>query len=967
MDVLKPLRPVICVAAGLINSEQSRQVVRLPGKTEGRPLQLLERDAQLAQLTALMATAAQGQGACALVLGEAGIGKTALVRAFAETAAKSADLLWGGCEALFTPRPLGPIVDMAEALPPSLATRVNEGHTYNGLYPALLTYLRERARPTLLVIDDAHWADEATLDCIKYLGRRIAGTRALLIVTARNDELGVDHPLRRVIGELPAPSTRRIELAPLSRDAVDRLAHAAGRSATVLQRLSGGNPFYLTELLAPDGAEVPASVRDAVLARVAHLSGGARLVVELVAVEPARLERSLVAACLPDPLEADAAINEALGCGVLRVDADWLAFRHEIARQSVESFLNLRRRVELHAQVLRRLQETPNHHASLSRQVHHAHGAGLREQVAALAPQAAAQAARVGAHREAASLYRLALGSAAGTADPASIDVPALLEAAAREVQLVDALEEAIGLREQALRLRQKHGQHGDNAQRIGANLRLLSVLHAQLTGRKGESRRYAEAAVEMLEPLGPGGELAKAYATLAHAHYIRSEYDRAIALAQRAAAMAEQLGDRAARVLALNALGSARICRVADASARAQVECALALAIDSGFEGLAADIFISLQTLAFNHHDHLYSLDVGARGIAYCEARDLDGPAARLRWGRAHSLLQLGRWDEGEREYAACLSFASAASPIRETARYALHRQAARRGHAIALGAQMQIPAAHAGATGVAAIDDYWCRAQSAPHDLAIEFRVPAIAAACVEAAWLRGDHAAAVEVARLGLDEALRTKNHRLAGPLLVWLRRLGAEVPHFAGTLPPAAALELAGDRTGAAGAWEQLQVPYEQALVLVFGDAEQTRAALRLFEQLGARRAASVARARLRASGARAGTMQSGPRQTTQQDPFSLTLRERQVFELVVAGLSNETIARRLHRSERTIEHHVSAVLAKVGVRSRTELIARVSREALAAHSDKEFVSRPARSTSQDSNIQKRSLRAAIATR
>jgi DNA-binding CsgD family transcriptional regulator len=273
--------------------------------------------------------------------------------------------------------------------------------------------------------------------------------------------------------------------------------------------------------------------------------------------------------------------------------------------------------------------------------------------------------------------------------------------------------------------------------------------------------------------------------------------------------------------------------------------------------------------------------------------------------------------------------------APVRETARFALHRQAVRRGHAIAIGADKQIPDACSGSVGIRTIDAYWIRLQAELHDLPIEFRVPAIAAACAEAAWLRGDHAAAVEAARTGLDEALRTKNDRLAGPLLVWLQRLGADVPNIDGSFLPAAALELAGDRAGSARVWEAQKVPYEQALALVFGDAGQTRMALRLFEQLGAQRAVSIARARLHALGERGGVLAPGPRRSTRQDPYGLTLCERKVTELVVQGLSNEAIARRLQRSERTVEHHVSAVLAKIGVKSRAELIARVVRGARVA--------------------------------
>lgn len=859
-------------------------------------MQLLERSNHLAQLAALFDEAVHGRGACAVVSGEAGIGKTALVRAFTESLQTSADILWGGCEALFAPRPLGPIVDMAEKLPPGLAASILAGGTYNDLFPALLAYMSQRQRPTVMVIDDAHWGDEATLDCIKYLGRRIDRATALMIITLRDDEVSNDHPIRRVLGELPSVSTRRIELAPLSPVAVQQLARSRGGDATWLLRQTGGNPFYLTELLASSGEAVPGSVRDAVLARVVRLSDAARRAVETVAVEPARLERNLVECGRAD---GAAGVREALTCGVLREDGCWLAFRHEIARQSVESSLSTTRRAELHAHVLHLLQGADREDADLPRQVHHARGAGRLDIVASLAPRAAEQATRVGAHREAAALCRLALGS---SGELEAEELALMLESAAAESHLTNALQDAIELTEQALALRRSLG----HAQQVGVNLRLLGLLHRQSSGNKNEYGWYAQSAVDVLEPLGPSAELAKAYATMSHVLCLLSDYEAAIKWGERAVELAERMDDDAARVLALNRLGAARIYRADDRAARNQVERALALAIQSGFEGMAADIFVSLQTLALIYHDHQYALDVAARGIAYCEGRDMDGYVASMLTRRAYSRIHLGEWDEGERDYAACIAVPNVSPLVRDSVRFALQRQAARRG---------------------SEADDYWKHMHAQVFTAQLEYKPPAIAAACAEAAWLRGDVAGAIVVAQLGLDEAFKTNDNRLIGPLMVWLHRLGGSTAPYEAAPLAAHALELAGDIAGAAGTWQQLHNPYEQALVLSFGNAEQMQAALTLFDFLGASRAARVVRAKLRALGVRALT--HGPRRRTRTDVYGLTPREREVFELLTTGLSNDAIARRLHRSERTVEHHVSAVLAKVGVRTRAELIARAA--------------------------------------
>jgi len=875
---------------------------------------LLEREPQLQQLAALFdAVASGGRGACALVLGGAGVGKTSLARQFVEGQRDRAEMYWGACEALFTPRPLGPISDIASELPPGLAAQVHAGSTYNGLFPAFLGFLRDRTRPVLLVIEDAHWADEATLDFIKYLGRRIDQTRTLLIVTLRDDELDLDHPLRRVLGDLPAAFTRRLPLAPLSRGAVDQLAREAGwfmgRTAGELHRLTGGNPFYVTELLAAPGDAIPASVRDAVLARVGHLGVPARRLVELVAIEPGRLERAIVDVLLPG---ADAAVRAASGGGVLRSEDGWLAFRHEIARQCIERELPTDRCAELHAQLLEALRHANTDTSALTRLVHHAIAAGRRDDVRELAPRAAAEAARLGSHREAASLYRRALATTTDLDAELRAD---LLEAAGDELQKTGALPEAIAVREEALALRRA----GGDRLREGVNLRMLGVLHRQSSGDKREYLRFAHAAVDVLEPLGQPGELAKAYASLSHVHCLLSDFDTSIDWGARAVRLARTCGDPAALALALNRHAAAQLYKGNEAQARVQLEQALALAIDSRFEGLAAETFVSLQTTAVIYHDHAFALDVGRRGIAYCEARDLDGYALSLRFRCAYLLVNLGRWDEAEQEYARCATAPNVSSLVRLTCEYALRRQQLRRA---------DLPVAAREMVALQGdVDDFWRAAQTKLRTLQVEHKPPAIAAHCVEAAWLRGDLAAAIDVARLGLAEALAAQDGRLAGPLLVWLARLGTTPPRFDSALQSASEHELAGDRAAAAAEWERLNNPFERALVLAFGDEDDMRAAARLFDALGAERAVAATRTRMRAQGVRG--IERGPYAHARGNEFGLTRRENDIAELLCQGLSNAAIAQRLHRSERTVEHHVASVLAKLGVASRAQALVKLS--------------------------------------
>src|SRR5215211_2289075 len=191
-------------------------------------MHLLERSTVLNELLSLLERAASGTGHLVLLGGEAGVGKTALVRHLCERAAGAAQVHVGACDPLSTPRPLGPLLDIAHDAGGELAQVVAADAPRHMLFRAALDAL-STAQPTLFVIEDAHWADEATLDLLRFLGRRISATRALVIVTYRDDEVGPAHPLRIVTGDLAtAAAVHRMVLPPLSAAAVGILAAESG-------------------------------------------------------------------------------------------------------------------------------------------------------------------------------------------------------------------------------------------------------------------------------------------------------------------------------------------------------------------------------------------------------------------------------------------------------------------------------------------------------------------------------------------------------------------------------------------------------------------------------------------------------------------------------------------------------------------------------------------------------------------
>jgi predicted ATPase len=295
-------------------------------------VELLEREPVLQELTQLLADAAGGSGRLAAVCGEAGAGKSAVVDRF--VARTSARHLRGLCDSLFTPRPLGPLVDIVHQSNGALRTAYDANASRDRLFRAFLEELSNTSAPTVIVIEDVHWADEATLDLLKFAGRRIADTRGLLVITYRDDEIDADHRLNQLLGELSRNTFRRIPLPLLSESAVEELARQAGRTAAGLHALTGGNPFFVTEILATQGDAIPISIRDAVLARAGRLSARAKRLLDVISLLPGRTERALLERLIGD---VQAEVAECTGAGMLVPDARSLAFRHELARRAWES------------------------------------------------------------------------------------------------------------------------------------------------------------------------------------------------------------------------------------------------------------------------------------------------------------------------------------------------------------------------------------------------------------------------------------------------------------------------------------------------------------------------------------------------------------------------------------------------------------------------------------------------------
>jgi predicted ATPase len=375
---------------------------------------LLEREAALAELDRCRRAAARGHGRVVLLRGEAGVGKTTVIARFIAGLGQREHMVRGWCDALATPRPLGPLIDMLADLSGEQAAGVRaaiDAGDPEALYTRLLGLVGD-GNAWVCVIEDAHWADGATLDLLRFLTRRLDALPVLMVVSYRDDEIGPTHPLAVLLGDVAtSAAVTRIGLAPLSAAAVAVLAADSGVNAEQLFRLTGGNPFFVTEVLAagPDALNdggLPRSVSEAVGGRLARLSAAARETARSVAICGPRASPELVSAVRPG---VAAALAECIATGVLVTDGDTVGFRHELARRvTADSIPEYQRRL-LHKRVLAVLAEPPIDPNRLAALAFHADQAGDTYAVILYCPAAAERASALGANRQAAELYALAL------------------------------------------------------------------------------------------------------------------------------------------------------------------------------------------------------------------------------------------------------------------------------------------------------------------------------------------------------------------------------------------------------------------------------------------------------------------------------------------------------------------------------------------------------------------------------
>jgi DNA-binding CsgD family transcriptional regulator/tetratricopeptide (TPR) repeat protein len=879
----------------------------LTGKqtTTGRPRTaavtgLLERTSHLEGLAALYdAVARTSEGVLILLGGEAGVGKTKLLQWFCDGLGGSGRVLWGACDPLFTPRALGPILDVAAAAGGDLELQIKGSAAPHEVVTALVRELRT-TRPRVVVLEDLHWADEATLDVLRLVARRVHTVPALFIASYRDDELDRVHPLRVAIGELvTAKGVERLKVEPLSEKAVATLAASHVVNASELYERTLGNPFFVTEVLAAGEGVVPETVRDAVLARAARLSPKSRELVDAVAITPPHAELWVLEKLAPDSLDR---LDECLASGMLTAVPGGVAFRHELARCAIEETLAPHRAISLHRVALAALANAPDGTGDLARLAHHAEAAGDSAAVLRFAPQAAERAAALGAHREAAAQYERALRFA----DALPLDARArLLVGRAHECYVADRYGEAVDAIHRALEL---HRALGDRRSESDGLRSLAQMLWS--SGRPAEAERAGREAIAVLDGLPPGRELAMAQAVLASRCMNAESFGEAAAWGTEALELSERLGAIEIFVHALNTLGTIDL--LAGATGGERLEESRRLAEREGMHEQVARAFANAAWAAVRTRSYArFSAGVDS-WLEYCTEHGLELWRLYLLGYRARSELDQGRWDEAA-DTAALVLRVPRGSPLpRIVALVVLALVRLRRGD-----------------PGVAEALDEAAEYAESSGELQ---RLEPVAAARAEAAWLKGDMDAALSATESALGLARKVRSPWVVGELACWRRRAGEDESPLGAAEPYA--LELAGDWTGAALRWTERGCPYEAALAVAGADEEVAlRRSLDVLQQLCAKPAANAVARRLRSLGARG--VRRGPRAATRRNPANLTGREVEVLELLAQGRTNSQIADALWLSESTVRKHVEHVYGKLGVRTRAQASAEAARLGLAA--------------------------------
>jgi DNA-binding winged helix-turn-helix (wHTH) protein/tetratricopeptide (TPR) repeat protein len=759
---------------------------------------LLERASAAAELTRSLAAAAAGAGRVVLVAGEAGIGKTTLVQRFQDEVGGRATVLAGAADDLSTPRVLGPIRDLVDQLPGHPVLDELHGEQ---LLTALEGIASETRLPIVVIVEDLHWADDATLDVVRYVARRVRAMPVVLVLTYRDEAIEVGHPLRRVLALMRGPQVTRILLEPLTVAAVTEMAAGTALDPEEVFSTTGGNPLFVTEVLVASPGSLPSSVRDAVLARVGRLDADTRDALRRLAVVPAHVDRDLARDLVG---RRDDAWTDAERAGLLDGDSTHIWFRHELVRRAVEETLTASERVGVHAEVAERLHDAG---AEPSRVVHHATLGNAVDLVVSVGPIAAAEAQRTGAHRQAAQHLATVLEHRDRLS---SVQQAELESARAHSLYMVNRFEESLTCAHRAVEAAEASGDPDlltrallglgrtvlwarGPAVAVGVEQRALSVL-----GDDGDRELCALV----------HADLARALGELVSVGAVAQGSNDALEHASRALELAKTLARDDLRGYALMYRGSERLA-LGDADGRADLDEAVAVLRTLSRVDFAVRACVNASGSAYRAGRYTEAERYVELGFELAQDAEFFSGEYRLALTRACVRATTGRWSEAEAELTALLAADGEPGIMEPLARSVLARLLARRGC-------------------FAEADETLRPAEAAASADEIRLLAP-VTIARVELSWLApddGDLGADREMQRV-LDACANSGHTVLQAELSRYLQRSGGSIGPFEEAPQPWAS-GLRGDWRDAARRWDERGDRYEHALELLAGDDRDAHA-------------------------------------------------------------------------------------------------------------------------------------------
>jgi DNA-binding CsgD family transcriptional regulator/tetratricopeptide (TPR) repeat protein len=831
------------------------------------------------------------EGHCVFVSGEAGIGKTSLIKAFCKEQG-NCTIYQGACDALFTPRPLAPLYDIIWQVHGDLSPQSHTIDERTQLFAGFFHELRNQKGKILIVFEDIHWADEATLDFVKFLARRISLVRCLFILTYRDNEVHSGNSLRNILGQLPPDCFTRLQLTPLSRQAVETMATEKGYNGEDVYSISGGNPFYVNEILASYSTGVPDNIKDSILSVYNRQDDKTKQAWDILSILPNGFEIKYL-----EKTESlySHSIQKSLDAKILILKEGVLFFKHELYRRTIEASLSPHTRICYNKKMLDVFRESFEKDQEIERIIHHAKNANAYDIVGLYAPLAAKKAACVGAHIEACKLYLTAIENYQGNDPDVLIG---FYEGYAYESYLTNNIKEAIIYTGKSLNLRKEK----NDIEEIGNCLRFLSRLWWFDCNRKN-AESYAEQAIEVLNNQPSSSSKAMAFSNMSQLKMHSDQAAECILWGEKAIAMAKELNDEETLCHALNNVGDVQL-RIEATKEKGimLLQKSLEIALKNSFHEHAARAYTNLGHNGLQIKDYEFARNALDTGIQYCEERDLDSFTTYMISCKAKLDLETGYWDNALRQADNLIRNENQAPVVKLGALAVLATINMRKGDEDVLPLLLE--------------------AKTIAFETIELQRIIPVLVALLEYEWITGKHI----IQKDDLDRTIRMTeqmgNVYENSGFAFWL--LKARKQHlplkevYEGYDISSRSVALK-----AAELWKKLGCPYEQALCLYEGGDDEKRKAITIIHELGANTIYKKMKLEMSTSGIK--SIPRGIRKSTQSNSALLTSRELDVLQLLKEGLQNKEIAGKLFISAKTVDHHISSILFKLSVNSRTKAV------------------------------------------